>query len=92
MLPGPLPKGSRLFLELFVAVPMGGSGLEASEVPVQNIRWQESVPGTHHVSFLKSCGPGQPFISYVSDTSYACLLYCVWRCFVVMVGGRVESL
>lgn len=33
---GPLPRENRLSLELFISVPIGHSGLEASVVPVQN--------------------------------------------------------
>ena len=33
---GPLPRENSLSLELFIAVPIGSSGLEASVVPVQN--------------------------------------------------------
>ena len=33
---GPLPRENRLSLELFISVPIGGSGLEARVVPVQN--------------------------------------------------------
>lgn len=37
MIPGPLPRRDRMFLELFVSVALGGFGSEASTGPVQKI-------------------------------------------------------
>lgn len=65
MLPGPSPRGNRVFLEIFMPVPLDGSGLEASEGSIQSIE-MFGIPENHHVSFLKSCGLRRPFFIYLS--------------------------